>query len=94
MSREAWDALVAANESQRLALSLEQCDAIAETAAYLTAIEEQDDRLRAESADALTLLRWVSDCWQDGELRGDFDDCVDAIRAFLGDRPAAPGEGE
>ena len=44
-------------------------------------------------ADALTLLRWASDCWQDGELRGDFDDCVDAIRVFLPARPTPAREG-
>lgn len=43
-------------------------------------------------ADAMTLLGWASDCWQDGQLRPDFDDCVDAIRAFLPARAAGEGQ--
>jgi hypothetical protein len=50
------------------------------------------ERVARDSADALTLLRWASDCWQDGELRGDFDDCVDAIRAFLSAHPTPARE--
>lgn len=33
--------------------------------------------------DALTLLGWAADCWEGGELRPDFDDCVEQIRSFL-----------
>lgn len=74
-----WQGLVEQNENQVLTLTLAQRNAIADANAYIEWLESQIKPYR----DALTLLHWAADCWQGGELRGDFDDCVAAIHAFL-----------